>query len=128
VTREADPLGYAVTHQYDQNGNRTQTTDAMDLPRLRGHFIVGGDTLGKESTMGRTRSPYPPEFRAEAVRLVRESGKSSYRLAKDLGVAEQSLRNWVKHADLDSGRRMDGLTTEERGGTAAPAPRESGLA
>lgn len=64
--------------------------------------------------MGKTRPPYPREFRLEAVRLVRESGKSSYRIAKDLGVAEQSLRNWVKQADLDSGRRTDGLTTEER--------------
>ena len=35
-------------------------------------------------------------------------------LAKDLGIADQSLRNWVKQSDLDTGRRTDGLTTEER--------------
>ncbi len=64
--------------------------------------------------MGRTRPPYPPGFRVEAVRLVPESGKSAYRIAQDLGVAEQSLRNWVKQADLDSGRHSDGLTTEQR--------------
>jgi transposase len=64
--------------------------------------------------MPRTRPPYPREFREEAVRLVRESGKSAYQIARDLGVSEQSLRTWVKQTDLDAGRRADGLTTEER--------------
>jgi transposase len=48
------------------------------------------------------------------VRLVRESGKSIPLIAKDLGMSDQSLRNWVKQADLDGGRRTDGLTTAER--------------
>ena len=64
--------------------------------------------------MPRTRPPYPREFREEAVRLARESGKSIPQIAKDLGMSEQSLHNWVKQADLDAGRRADGLTTEER--------------
>ncbi len=64
--------------------------------------------------MGRTRPAYPREFREEAVRLVRESGKSIGQVAKDLGVADQSLRNGVRQTDLDTGRRTDGLTTEER--------------
>lgn len=59
-------------------------------------------------------SPYPPEFRAEAIRLVREGGRSVNGAAKDLGISNESLRNWLKQADLDSGRRKDGLTTEER--------------
>jgi len=59
-------------------------------------------------------NPYPPEFRAEAVRLVRDGGRSVNAAAKDLGVSTESLRNWVKRDDLDSGRRKDGLTTEER--------------
>ena len=63
--------------------------------------------------MGGRRLPYPPEFREEAVRLVREGGKAVAQVARDLGVADQSLRNWVKQADLDAGRRTDGLTTEE---------------
>ena len=62
----------------------------------------------------KTHPPYAKEFRAEAVRLVRESGKSLAAIAKDLGVSEPSLRAWRKQADLDSGKRSDGLTTEER--------------
>jgi transposase len=57
---------------------------------------------------------YPPEFRAEAVRLVREGGRQVSVAAKDLGVSAESLRHWVAQADLDSGRRKTGLTTEER--------------
>jgi transposase len=64
--------------------------------------------------MGRRKLPYPPEFREEAVRLVREGGKSIGQVAKDLGIADQSLRNWTKQVDLGSGCRTDGLTTEER--------------
>jgi transposase len=46
----------------------------------------------------RTRPPYPPEFRAEAVRLIRSSGKLIREVAEDLGVSEQTLRNWVRQA------------------------------
>ena len=64
--------------------------------------------------MPRTRPPYPPEFRVEAVRLIRSSGKPLSEISKDLGVSEQSLRVWVKQADLDAGRRDDGLTSAEQ--------------
>ncbi len=62
----------------------------------------------------RYTSPYPPEFRTEAVRLVREGSRPISLVAKDLGVSDESIRHWVKQADLDDGRRRDGLTTEER--------------
>jgi transposase len=62
----------------------------------------------------RTRPPYPPEFRVEAVRLIRSSGKPLSEISKDLGVSAQSLRVWVKQADLDAGRRDDGLTSAEQ--------------
>lgn len=64
--------------------------------------------------MPRTRPPYPPEFRAEAVRLVRSGGKLIREVAEDLGVSEQTLRNWVRQGDLDDGRRSDGLTSSEQ--------------
>jgi transposase len=62
----------------------------------------------------RTRPPYPPEFRAEAVRLVRTGGKLIGEVAEDLGVSEQTLRNWIRQGDLDDGRRTDGLTSSEQ--------------
>lgn len=63
--------------------------------------------------MGRTRPPYPPEFRAEAVRLVREAGQPIGEVARDLGCSDQSLRNWVAQAAIDAGEAA-GLTTDER--------------
>ena len=64
--------------------------------------------------MPRSRRPYPPEFRAEAVRLVREGLRQPEELARDLGCTGQTIRNWLKQADLDAGRRQDGLRTSER--------------
>jgi transposase len=58
--------------------------------------------------------PYPEDFRRDAVALVRSSEKSIPQLAKELGVSPQSLRNWVKQVQLDSGERRDGLTSDER--------------
>ena len=63
--------------------------------------------------MPRTRPPYPPEFRAEAIRLVKASGEPIRQVAKDLGISDQTLRNWVNQADVDAGKR-EGLTPEER--------------
>ncbi len=59
--------------------------------------------------MPRTRPPYPPEFRAEAVELIRSGTKSFRELSRDLGISDQTLRNWVRQADLDAGRRTTGL-------------------
>jgi transposase len=64
--------------------------------------------------MPKSHPPYPPEFRAEAVRLVRSGERNAEQLARDLGCSAQAIRTWVKQADLDTGRRHDGLTTAER--------------
>lgn len=64
--------------------------------------------------MGKTTKPYPREFREDAVRLYRSSGKSLATISGELGIATESLRHWLKQIDLDSGRRTDGLTSEER--------------
>ena len=64
--------------------------------------------------MPKSRPAYPPEFRSEAVRLIREGGRNPEQLARDLGCSAQTIRNWVRQADLDAGRRSDGLTMSER--------------
>ena len=63
--------------------------------------------------MARTRPPYPPEFRREAVQLVR-AGRSVKDVAASLGCSEQSLHNWTKQDQLDRHERDDGLTSAER--------------
>ena len=65
--------------------------------------------------MSRTRSPYPSEFRREAIRLVRASDEEHPipKVATELGVTAETLSNWVKQDDIDAGERQ-GLTTEDR--------------
>ena len=63
--------------------------------------------------MPKSRPPYPEEFRREAVALVRSSGRSVPSIAKDLGISGQSLRNWVRQAEVDRGARH-GLSSDER--------------
>ena len=58
-------------------------------------------------------APYPPEFRREAIELLRRSGKTIPQLASELGVSPQSLRNWARQIDVDEGRAA-GLTSDER--------------
>jgi transposase len=62
--------------------------------------------------MPKTRPPYPPEFRRQAVELIRD-GTPLAVVAEDLGVSQQTLRNWRRPGDIDAGR-AEGLTTEER--------------
>ena len=62
----------------------------------------------------RKRRKFSAEFKAEAVQLVRESGKSVAEVARDLDLTKTSLRHWVTQAEIDSGRGRPGeLTTNE---------------
>jgi transposase len=63
--------------------------------------------------MPRTRPLSPPEFRREAVQLVR-CGRSVFDVTKSLGCNGQTLHNWVKQDQLDCHERDDGMTTDER--------------
>ena len=63
--------------------------------------------------MPRTRPPYPPEYRRQAVELVRLAGRPVPDVARELGCSPQALRTWVRQADVDTGA-AEGLTTQER--------------
>lgn len=63
--------------------------------------------------MPKSRPPYTPEFRRRMVELVR-SGRSPEELARKFEPTAQAIRNWVRQADIDEGRKKDGLTTQER--------------
>jgi len=63
---------------------------------------------------------YPPELRERGVRLVREAIAESgervgavTRVARQLGNGPESLRSWVKQADIDTGKRP-GIPTEQQ--------------
>ena len=64
--------------------------------------------------MPKSHGPYPGEYRRRIVDLVR-AGRSPEDLAREFEPSSQAIRNWVRQADLDDGRRQDGgLTTVER--------------
>jgi transposase len=65
------------------------------------------------SIVPRPRPAYPPEFRREALELLR-AGRSPRELAESLGVSQQTLRNWRRQDQIDRHERDDGLTTDER--------------
>jgi transposase len=63
--------------------------------------------------MPKSRRPYPREYRQRIIELVR-GGRSPSSSAREFEPTEQCIRNWVRQADRDEGRRSDGLTTDER--------------
>ena len=63
----------------------------------------------------RKRRKYTAEFKAETVRLVRESPKTISEIARDLDLTDSALRSWVEQAVVDAGQGPAGtLTTAER--------------
>jgi len=63
--------------------------------------------------MGKHRTPYPAEFRAHMVELVK-AGRTPEELAREFEPTAQTIINWVAQADRDAGVRQDGLTTSGR--------------
>jgi transposase len=63
----------------------------------------------------RTNPAYPPEFRREAIRLVRASDEEHPipRIARQIGVSYGTLRSWLNQDEINAGER-EGLTTEEK--------------
>ena len=64
--------------------------------------------------MAKSRPPYPAEFREQVVALA-QAGRTPEELAREFEPSAQCIRNWVRQAERDGGRRQDGgLTTAER--------------
>jgi transposase-like protein len=74
----------------------------------------------------RKRRAFANEFKAQTVRLVRDSGKSIGVLARELDLGETVLRTWVRQAEIDAGRGRPGaLMTDEREEVHPPSARSA---
>jgi transposase len=62
----------------------------------------------------KTRRSFTDDFKAGAIRLVLDEGQTVAAAARDLGLTESSLRNWVERARADRTKGKTGLTTAER--------------
>jgi transposase len=62
----------------------------------------------------RPRRRFDDDFKAQAVRLVLDEGKSVGSVARDLDLTETALREWVNRARADRTSGKTGLTTAER--------------
>jgi transposase-like protein len=59
-------------------------------------------------------APHPPEFRQRAVELARQGTTPVSKIAKDLGISDSCLRNWMHQADADEKGGSDGLSGGEK--------------
>jgi transposase len=61
----------------------------------------------------RTRRQFTPEFKHDAVELVRTSGRPIAEIARDLGIYDSTLGNWVRQDRIGRGEQ-DGLSSDEQ--------------
>ena len=59
-------------------------------------------------------APHPREFRQRAVQLAREGTKPVSKIARDLGISDSCLRNWMAQADAEENGGGQRLTSEEK--------------
>jgi transposase-like protein len=59
-------------------------------------------------------APHPPEFRQRAVELAVQGDKRVAEVAKDLGISESCLRNWMRQVDVDENGSATRLTSAEK--------------
>ena len=116
----------ALTERIEAIHERSRGT--YGVPRVHAELAdlgvpVGGvdpvwwtpDDLGVKEvfTMPQTHPRYPMEFRCQMVELVR-AGRTPEALAHEFEPSAQTIRTWAHQADVDEGRRKDGLTSDER--------------
>jgi transposase len=66
--------------------------------------------------MGKTKPPYPAEFRQQMIELV-HAGRTPAELSREFGVSGQTIANWVAQVAIDKGKPLagkDGLTSAEK--------------
>ncbi|WP_396204012.1 transposase [Gemmatimonas sp.] len=63
--------------------------------------------------MPRRPAAYPPAYREQIIAMAR-AGRTPKELAKKFEPSEQTIRNWIFHAEADRGERPDALTSDER--------------
>src|SRR5208337_2757766 len=83
---------------------------------LSGVDPVSWSVFGRKArrrAMPKTHPPYPAEYRRRMVELAR-AGRSLKELAREFEPSVESIRQWVRQAQLDTGERSDGLTSSER--------------
>jgi transposase len=69
----------------------------------------------REPQSATKRRTFSREFKAEAVKLAKDTGKGVSAVAKDLGLSESSLYLWAKQREIDAGQGPAGaLTTAEK--------------
>ena len=56
---------------------------------------------------------FPPEFKRDVVRVARRGDLKQAEVAVDFGISEESVRRWLKQADIDDGV-VDGQTSSEQ--------------
>ena len=66
-----------------------------------------------EDRQRRDRRQFTAEFKRDAVELVRSSGRPIAEIARELGIYDSTLGNWVRQDRIDRGEQ-DGLTSDER--------------
>jgi transposase len=70
--------------------------------------------MGSDKTTKRVRRAFSEEFKAGAVRLVLDEGKSVSAVARELDLTASALRLWVQHAQAEQTQGKSGLMKEER--------------
>jgi transposase len=87
---------------------------AVELPRLGLVDTQDEAWPSRWESKCHARRFFPPAYKAEVVEPIRSTGKTVGQVAPELDLTETAVCEWVRRADLDAGRRTDGLTTAER--------------
>ena len=96
---------------------RLKSLNSLKCPQPHTYYTHGRDRRRK-SALTSAGTPTSPQLLdaswPRTVRLVLDEGKTVAGMARDLGLTESSLRNWVEHSPADSDQGQDGLTTAGR--------------